>query len=83
MAYQLDLPAEGEGLVVAMKRPASSYALAVFPLRALQPDSTYEFQDLDRGNTGRLAGRALCAGGLEVRLERKPDTALIRYRRVS
>jgi alpha-galactosidase len=82
MAYQLDLPAENEGLVVVLKRPASNYSQAVFPLRALEQASTYEIHDLDRGALPKRTGSQLQDRGLEVNLAAKPDTALIRYRRV-
>ena len=34
-AYQLDLPDEGEGIVVVVKRPLSNFTRAAFPLQAL------------------------------------------------
>ena len=37
MAYQLDRPDLGEGLVVALRRPESPYESARFPLRGLEP----------------------------------------------
>ena len=81
MAYQLDLPELGEGLVVVLKRPLSSYTEAVFPLRALCADSTYEVTDMDSQAQHTTPGDPLMSSGLEVRLLGAPDSALVHYRR--
>ena len=81
MAYQLDLPAANEGLVVALKRPESAYTRALFPLRALREDASYEITNLDTNQRTILLGRHLMNEGLELFLLKKPDSALIRYRR--
>ncbi len=80
MAYQLDLPDTGEGLMVVLKRPLSEYTRAVFPLSALQTGSVYEITNLDTNEKRTLSGRELMDKGLEVRLPDKPDSALLCYR---
>jgi len=82
MAYQLDLPESGEGLVVVLKRPLSRFTEAAFPLRALDPRASYEVTNLDGGARRVSGGAELGAGGLVVRLAAQPASALIRYRRV-
>jgi hypothetical protein len=82
MAYQLDLPESGEGLVVVLKRPLSRFTEAAFPLRALDPRASYEVTNLDGGARSVSGGAELGAGGLVVRLAAQPASALIRYRRV-
>ena len=49
MAYQFDLPHQGEGMIVVLKRPASAYGQAAFPLRALRQNAQYEITNLDSG----------------------------------
>src|SRR5581483_8452874 len=81
VAYQLDLPKEGEGLVVVLKRPQSDYTRAVFGLHALTRDATYEITNLDTSESLMMDGEGLVSGGLEVVLLKKPDSGLFRYRR--
>jgi alpha-galactosidase len=80
VAYQLDLPEEGEGLVVVLKRPQSGYTHAVFGLHALIRGATYEISNLDTSESLIMDGEGLVGGGLEVILLKKPDSGLFRYR---
>jgi alpha-galactosidase len=81
MAYQLDRPDLREGLVVVLKRPESPYAAARLPLRELDAAAQYEIRDLDSGRLTTAAGADLMRQGLPVALEKRPDSALIVYRR--
>ncbi len=81
MAYQLDLPDKHEGLVVVLKRSLSDYTRATFPLRALEANAVYEIVNLDTNQTQTVTGRELMDKGLETRLLKKPDSALLHYRR--
>jgi hypothetical protein len=83
MAYQLDLPDQGEGMIVVLKRPLSDYRQAVFPLRALRRDAMYEITNLDTAANTTLSGKELIDKGLEAHLLNRPDSALLRYRRRS
>lgn len=83
MAYQLDLPERREGLLVVLKRPLSPLLAASFPLRALAGDARYELLNLDSGESTRATGAELMQRGFELRLEEKPASALIRYRRLA
>ncbi|MCZ7640381.1 MAG: alpha-galactosidase [Verrucomicrobia bacterium] len=80
MAYQLDRPEAGDGLVVVLRRPDSPYESARLPLRQLRPDATYAVRDLDAGTTTPVAGRELIERGLEVRISARPGSALLTYR---
>jgi len=82
MAYQLDLREDGEGLVVALKRPRSSYSDAVLRLEGLDSRASYEIANLDGGAPRVVSGVDLVNPGLPVHLEARPASALIRYRRV-
>lgn len=81
MAYQLDLPGEGEGLLVVLKRPLSRLTRGQFPLSALEPGSYYETTDLDSGEKKSFTGQELMERGMSVSLLAQPDSALFRYRR--
>jgi len=81
MAYQLDLPDKGEGMLVVLKRQFSSFRQAVFPLQALQENAAYEVTNLDSGETKTITGRELLKKGIEARLLNQPDSAVLRYRR--
>jgi len=79
MAYQLDRPDLGAGLVVVLKRPLSSFVEAVFQLNSLEPAAEYETTNLDTGERSVASGRELMETGLRVRLVKRPDSALILY----
>ncbi len=81
-AYQLHLPDKQEGLVVVLKRPLSDYLTALFPLKALQTERTYEFLNFDTRERSVLSGRDILQRGLRLHLRQKPDSALIRYRAI-
>jgi hypothetical protein len=81
MAYQFDLPAQGEGLVVVLKRPSSNFGQASFSLKALEPNAIYEITNLDSARTQIAPAAQLSGKGLEVRLPRQPDSVLLRYQR--
>ena len=76
-AYQLDRPEQGDGLVVVLKRPESSYTEARFRLRGLEAEGVYAATDLDTGAAMELEGEAL-----RVRIAEAPGSAVIRYRLV-
>ena len=81
MAYQLDLPDQGEGMIVVLKRPTANYSQASLPLKAVLRDSLYEITNLDTGEHKIVAGTELADKGVEVRLLKNPDSALVIYRR--
>jgi alpha-galactosidase len=80
MAWQFDRPEAGTGVVQAFRRSESPYEVARLRLRGLDADAKYDLDDFDRGTT-TLSGRELLDKGLEVRLDRRPDSAVISYRR--
>jgi len=80
MAYQLDRPERGDGLVVVLKRPLSPFTSASLRLRALQSDREYEVGNLDTQAVVRVRGGELMEPGLPVELPGRPDSALLWYR---
>jgi alpha-galactosidase len=81
MAYQLDQPKPGRGMIVVLRRPESPYESARFNLRALEPQIDYRVTNLDTGEETDRSGRELAETGLEVRLQKRPSSALILYER--
>ena len=82
MAYQLDGPAPGKGLVVALRRPESAYTSARFPLHGLDPKASYRVTNLDTKQQASFSGSTLAREGLEVLLPSKPGSALLEYEAV-
>jgi alpha-galactosidase len=82
MAWQFDRPDLGEGMVQAFRRSESPYEAARFRPKGLDPDARYEICDLDGRQKSTAAGSKLMEAGLAVKLERRPDSAVIVYRRV-
>ncbi|MCX8108285.1 MAG: hypothetical protein N3G20_05710, partial [Verrucomicrobiae bacterium] len=82
MAYQLDRPDLNQGLIVALRRPASNFEVARFPLCGLKQNATYLVTDLDSGKTEELSADMLVNRGLRVSIESKPGSALLRYQKL-
>ena len=81
MAYQLDRPDLGKGLVVALRRPQSPYESGRFPLRGLEDQATYKVTNLDTRAQTTRTGKELLGDGLVTQVESKPGTALLLYER--
>ena len=81
MAYQLDRPDLGKGLVVALRRPESPYESGRFPLRGLDERATYKVTNLDTRTQATRAGKELLGEGLATHVESKPGSALLLYER--
>ncbi len=82
MAYQLDRPESGDGLVVVLKRPLSGFTEALLALHGLQTAARYEITNMDTAERQIAPGSSLMSTGLQVRLEPRPAAALLHYRRL-
>jgi alpha-galactosidase len=81
MAYQLDRPDTGQGLVVALRRPESPYETSRFRLQGLDETASYQITDLDTGAEARATGHELSERGLLVAIDSKPGSILLVYRK--
>jgi len=79
MAYQLDLPEEGRGMVVVLKRPAGPFLKARLPLRGLSEDAQFKITNLDTKQETVRSREQLLEDGIEVELTGKPDSVIFRY----
>ena len=81
MAYQLDRPREGDGLIVALRRPDSPYQYASFVLHGLDAKATYLITNLDNKKQTQLTGAELQKNGVPIAIDPKPGSALVTYQR--
>jgi alpha-galactosidase len=79
MAWQFHRPDRDEGLIQVFRREESPIEVAVFPLRGLDPDTTYVLHDCDAGMDRRCTGRELLAGW-RVEIPARRTALLIQYR---
>jgi len=82
MAYQLDRPDLGRGMVVVLRRPESPYESARFPLRGLDARASYRLANPDTQEQGLHPGEQLLGPGLEVTLKTRPGSACLVYERL-
>ncbi len=80
MAWQLDRPEVGEGVIQAFRREKSQDETMILRLHGLDPRAVYLVKDLDREAATRMPGRELMEKGLPVILEPR-QSAVICYRR--
>ncbi len=81
MAYQLDRPEQGRGLVVVLRRPDSPYQSARFALRGVEPGGRYRVTALDGGAVTERTGLELITTGIDVVVGTRPGSALFVYQR--
>ncbi|MCU0960720.1 MAG: alpha-galactosidase [Pirellulaceae bacterium] len=82
LAYQLDLPETGEGMVVVLKRPGSSATRATLCLQGLVRNASYDVTNLDTHKSAVVPSGRLTDLGLDIELLRQPDSAIVCYRRI-
>ena len=81
MAWQLDRPDLGEGIVQAFRRPESSVVDCTYELRGLRPEAEYDLTHFDVPETTRMTGRELMEGGLRIEIPNRPGAVVVRYDR--
>ena len=82
LAYQLLLPEEQEGAVLAFRRAESRMVAANFQLQGLEARATYEFACADGGQTFAATGQELMAKGLPIAAATPRSSRLLFYRRI-
>jgi alpha-galactosidase len=79
LAYQLDRPEQGDGIVIAFRRKDSTQESLYVRLSGVKDQLTYELYDEDKQTRERKTGRELKAG-IELRIPDTPGSLLIRYK---
>ena len=80
LAWQFDLPNEGEGMIQVFRRGASPYEVIRYPLMGLDPDLSYAVEDIDGGEPGTFSGKELLEDGLRISLEKKNTAKIYLYK---
>ena len=83
IAWQFHRPETADGLVEAFRRPRSQTASLSLKLHGLDARAIYEMKNLDLEGTTRASGRELMDKGLAVSALRRPQAAVITYKRVN
>ena len=81
IAWQLDCPEKGEGMVQAFRRPRCIYGMATLKLHGLEPDAVYETKDIDSTETIEATGRELMETGLQLTTLKQPSATIVTYRK--
>ncbi len=82
LAWQFNLPEDGEGMVQAFRREESVYESARLYLHELAPGARYLLRDVDADASSEMGGRELMEDGLVVQISEKPYAAIITYKQV-
>jgi len=80
VAWQFDSPEKGQGFVQAIRLPASQEETLMIHPKALDPSSTYVFENGESGETRQIAGKDLMANGFSFSLPARSG-AIWFYRR--
>jgi alpha-galactosidase len=82
IAWQFHRPETDDGLIEAFRRPRSSEASNSLELGGLDAQAVYEIENTDEKEPTRATGRDLMEKGLPLALARRPQAAVIFYKRV-
>ncbi len=80
MAWQFNVPEDGEGMIQVFRREESPYESARLHLHDLAPETRYLVKDMDADATREMSGRELMEDGLVVQITEKPYAAIITYK---
>jgi alpha-galactosidase len=81
LSYQLNRPAQGDGIIIAFRRKDCESESIVVKLRGIDPDISYMLTDEDSQVIQTISGNELKKGFTLVTKE-KPGSILIRYKKV-
>jgi alpha-galactosidase len=81
MAWQLDCPDRGEGMVQAFRRPESIYEVGRLRLHTLDPNAVYILKDMDTAESMEIGGRELMDNGVPISIKARPGAVIVTYQR--
>jgi alpha-galactosidase len=79
MAYQLDRPDLGQGVIIAYRRSQCPYPTAILKLFDLNRNKSYQFKNLNTGKFKVYSGDILMDQGLKVEMNETPDSVIFWY----
>ena len=79
--WQYDDPENGTGVIQMFRRDRSRQTEGVYPLFGLDGNSTYEFTDVDTGQTREFSGQKLRDEGLPIRIEKAHQAVILTYKK--
>ncbi|MDR1723011.1 MAG: alpha-galactosidase, partial [Tannerella sp.] len=79
LAYQLDRPEHGDGIILAFRRDKSAQESLRIKLSGVKENLTYELYDADNDIRITKTGRELSHDGIELKIKEMPGSLLIRY----
>lgn len=77
--WQFDRAEQGDGLIMAFRRPLSPFPEAVFSLGGVQKEKTYYFTNHDTAESFSLSGKELAEKGLKLWIPEKRDSRVLFY----
>ena len=81
MAWQLNCPEQGEGMVQAFRREQSICELGRPKLRGLEPAAVYRIKNLDAAGVQEMTGQTLMESGLPISIAQQPGAAVVTYKK--
>ena len=81
LAWQLDRPDLGEGVIMAFRRSQCPFTQAVFKLQGLDLRENYKITQLDTKGSRTKIGKELHDEGIEVAIKNKPDCIVMFYKK--
>jgi hypothetical protein len=76
-AYQLYLPEEQAGMILALRRAQSDVRAMTFELVTIDPAKQWKFEDYDSGNSWVVSGTTIREKGFEIVVPNRRDSRLI------
>lgn len=77
--WQFDRPEQGDGILMAFRRPKSPADHVVVRLGGLRTERTYVFRDADSGREWEVSGRELSENGFPIRMDNPRESRLYFY----
>lgn len=81
LAYQMNKPKEGDGIVVAFRRPGATTTTISVNLQGLESSTTYELTNQDTQEKFSASGHEL-SKGLVLKLDKSPGSLVLKYRKL-
>jgi len=79
MAYHLYLPAEEQGMLLALRRSESNIRAMTFDLLTIDPAKRWTFEDYDTGESWSASGLEIREKGMEIMIPNRRDSRLLFY----